>query len=777
LFSGAAELVSISRRQSIFVGDLSVRKQSANGVDVSVIPYALAVGRNDGGIGGVLVVELNAPRVLEELDKNLSGLKQVNTWVLDEKGSELVKPANLPTESWKTQRPHDAQSILARTSGALFDTRDRPETLQVYARIHPAGQSAISWTVVDEMPLNAAMIEVTLAQGIIILISMGCLLLAIWGTRRITRAIVSPLETLALAARAIAQENYDIALPTKFDTVEVAELAQAFETMRTRQSQLMSELRHSAKMMEHTLWATNEAQRVGQVGTYITHIESEIWQSSAVLDDIFGIDATFERSIPNWISLIAPEFLELTTYHFQEAVREHKDFRLDYQIVRPCDGQVRWIADNGQIKFDSDGKPVQIIGTIQDITQRKLAEEHLMIANERLTLATKAGGVGVWDWDVVQNVLTWDEQMFTLYGLFRDSDAVSYEDWLEAIYPEDRQIVLLQSQKALRGEVEFDTEYRIVMTDKSIRNIRAMSITKFDASGKPVRMTGTNWDVTDIRTAEKELEEYRKHLEHLVEARTQAAEAAQLEAEHANQAKSTFLSNISHELRTPMHAILSYGNLGRESQNADKHKKYFDRIVDGGDRLMLLINDLLDLSKLEAGKIELNLATHDLRLILLEAVEELNILSQSRAVSIDVSNLAPALFAECDALRMGQVIRNLLSNALKFSPANSRIYLKSEFITTSNELTEAYSNVSAIAISVIDAGQGIPEPELEAIFDKFVQSSKTASKAGGTGLGLSICREIMQYHSGTICATNNNTGGATFTFTLPLTQVHPRRSP
>jgi signal transduction histidine kinase len=232
---------------------------------------------------------------------------------------------------------------------------------------------------------------------------------------------------------------------------------------------------------------------------------------------------------------------------------------------------------------------------------------------------------------------------------------------------------------------------------------------------------------------------------------------------------------MSHELRTPMHAILSYGNLGLESDNPEKHKKYFKRIVESSDRLMLLINDLLDLSKLEAGQVTLELAIHDLRMIVLEAVEELDILTKGRTVSIDVSNLNTSLLIECDALRMGQVIRNLLSNAIKFSPENGRICLRSKFITAANQLVDAQSNASAIAISVSDEGQGIPESELLSIFEKFIQSSKTSSKAGGTGLGLSICREIIQYHSGSIRAFNNDTTGATFTFTLPLTQIHQRR--
>jgi PAS domain S-box-containing protein len=518
-----------------------------------------------------------------------------------------------------------------------------------------------------------------------------------------------------------------------------------------------------------------KAMEIAGLGSYALDVVTGHWESCEQLDAILGIDESYVHDIPGWSNIIAPEFRQRVLDYYLEVIRERKDFRMDYQIVRLNDGQVRWVAANGELEYDRAGKPIQLIGTIKDITQRKLEEDKLIGANERLTLATKAGGVGIWDWDIVQKILSWDDQMFLLHGVDRADFSGTYEAFKAGILLKELPRIELEVQSALRGEKEFDTEFRVVIPDGSIRNIRAISITKFDDSGKPVRMIGTNWDVTDIRQTERVLAQYRDHLEEVVTERTKEALEAKLEAEQANQAKSTFLSNMSHELRTPMHAILSYGNLGLESDNPEKHKKYFKRIVESSDRLMLLINDLLDLSKLEAGQVTLELAIHDLRLIALEAVEELDILTKGRTVSIDVSNLNTSLLIECDALRMGQVIRNLLSNAIKFSPENGRICLRSKFITAANQLVDAQSNASAIAISVSDEGQGIPESELLSIFEKFIQSSKTSSKAGGTGLGLSICREIIQYHSGSIRAFNNDTTGATFTFTLPLTQIHQRR--
>jgi signal transduction histidine kinase len=231
------------------------------------------------------------------------------------------------------------------------------------------------------------------------------------------------------------------------------------------------------------------------------------------------------------------------------------------------------------------------------------------------------------------------------------------------------------------------------------------------------------------------------------------------EAEKANLAKSMFLANMSHELRTPIHGILSFAKFGvKNFANAEREKlkRYFETIQDSGTVLLRLVNDVLDLAKLEAGKMTLDFRDVDLKMLLSKLVDEFRSMTLEKKVRIECTTSDGDETVRVDADKMLQVLRNLVGNAVKFSPENGSI-----IISTSKR-------GGVVVVSVADQGIGIPQDELEAIFDKFVQSSKTHTGAGGTGLGLAICREIVHAHGGRIWAENRAEGGALLSFEIPL---------
>ncbi|MEM6552565.1 MAG: HAMP domain-containing sensor histidine kinase [Planctomycetota bacterium] len=250
----------------------------------------------------------------------------------------------------------------------------------------------------------------------------------------------------------------------------------------------------------------------------------------------------------------------------------------------------------------------------------------------------------------------------------------------------------------------------------------------------------TTTDVNDLRRTEEMLRE------------------AITEAESANEAKSLFLANMSHEIRTPLHGILSFADFGRKKAATAKPEKildYFDKIDISGKRLLALVNNLLDLAKHESGQQRFEFEVCDVRRVVDGVVDEFGSLLATRGVEIQMYLPETPVEAEVDQLKLMQVVRNLVGNAVKFSPQGEPIAVSVREVS------------GRVRVSVRDRGVGVPEDELESIFDKFIQSSKTSSGAGGTGLGLSISREIVKAHRGKVWAENHADGGAEFVFELP----------
>jgi signal transduction histidine kinase len=253
-------------------------------------------------------------------------------------------------------------------------------------------------------------------------------------------------------------------------------------------------------------------------------------------------------------------------------------------------------------------------------------------------------------------------------------------------------------------------------------------------------------DVTELRATHEELRE------------------AKTQAELANHAKSEFLANVSHELRTPLHGILSYARFGvDESMTGDRSEllDYFQKVARSGQTLLELVNDLLDLAKLEAGRMIVERQPSDFRSLLLIVMDEFSSSCSSRDIAIALDLSDSEMIVEMDEERIKQVVRNLLSNAFKFSPDGSVVHIA------------AHVQDDYVFVSVSDDGPGIPDGEVETIFDKFIQSSKTRTGAGGTGLGLAICREIVDCHDGRIWAENGAVGGAILKFALPVHAESP----
>ncbi|MCU7939728.1 MAG: HAMP domain-containing histidine kinase [gamma proteobacterium symbiont of Bathyaustriella thionipta] len=265
-----------------------------------------------------------------------------------------------------------------------------------------------------------------------------------------------------------------------------------------------------------------------------------------------------------------------------------------------------------------------------------------------------------------------------------------------------------------------------------------------------------------IKQQQSEVKKHRDHLQNLVDEKTIDLIKAKEKAEQADITKSEFLANMSHELRTPLHSILSFSHFGLtrlDQVDSEKIRSYFEKINYSGEIQLNLVNDLLDLSHLESNKANLFFKQCNLLAITKSIIDELSSLYEQKNMTLSLDEPSETTLVNGDKSKIEQLLRNLIGNAIKFSPAKSHLAIG------------LYKNTSTVRLEIVDQGPGIPDEDKDSIFDKFNQSSRTRTGTGGTGLGLAICAQIVQQHNGDIWVEDamegNDQSGARFVVIFP----------
>ncbi len=381
----------------------------------------------------------------------------------------------------------------------------------------------------------------------------------------------------------------------------------------------------------------------------------------------------------------------------------------------------------------------------------------LRTVTERLQLATRAAGIGIWDWDVVKNEVIWDDAMYRLYGTRKEDFGGAYEVWSGTIHPEDKDRAEGDIQAALRGERDYAHEFRVVWPDGSIHHLQAAALTFRDKEGKPLRMVGINYDITERKRKEEELKRYRDHLEETVATRTHELEAAKNAAESANQAKSMFLANMSHEIRTPMNAVLGFAQLlERDPSLPTPARNKVSTIMKSGEHLLSIINDILEMSRIEAGRVEMRTESVDLHNLLDELAVMFRMRAEEKALTfaLDLAADLPR-YIVADLGKLRQIMINLLGNAVKFTRHGS--------IT----MRALLAGPDRIAVEVQDTGISITLAEQGKLFRPFERTRNGEQAAGGSGLGLAISRKYARLMGGEVTVASHAGEGSCFRLEFP----------
>ncbi len=428
---------------------------------------------------------------------------------------------------------------------------------------------------------------------------------------------------------------------------------------------------------------------------------------------------------------------------------------------RDRDGELKYFLNN-LVGTVENGFLVRAWGTQRDVSERRRTEEALRASEERLRLALAAGDMGIWDWDMTTGTIEWSDNLEPLHGLASGTFEGTYESFLALIHPDDRQRFTDVVREAVERRSSYEAEFRIVAPEGRVRWMLGKGQVFSDAEDRPVRLVGVGVDVTVRKQAEEELRQSVARLEEAERARQRLfvlEREARADAERSNRAKDEFLATLSHELRSPLSAALSWAHLLRRGQlDAAKTARALETIERTTRLQVRLVEDLLDISRIVSGKLTLERGVVDLGAVVDAAVEAARNAAEARSIALAVTAPPDVLLIDGDAARLEQVIGNLLGNAIKFTAAGGAV-------------TVAWRRDGGHAeVTVRDTGIGIDPEVLPHVFDRFRQAdSSTTRRHGGLGLGLAIVRHLVELHGGAIVAESGGKGsGALFRVRLPL---------
>lgn len=479
-----------------------------------------------------------------------------------------------------------------------------------------------------------------------------------------------------------------------------------------------------------------------------------------------------------WLEMIHPDERDDAKKVILTAMNRREPFEYDYQLRTP-DGSYRWALDSGRPMFtthsqhnDSTTSADEVepteqrtfegyVGSVIDVHERHLAQDalsrhaaQLERSESRLQMAAEATGFGTYEWDCSTGEVVWSDEMFRITGMKRN-EPIGHDRLERLVHPLDlarfREVVSITRDAV--GPERSQNEFRIVRPDGQTRWVADKSRIyrdESDPSRGHSRVVGTIQDITERKLFEQSLQRAKRS------------------AEAANRSRGEFLANMSHEIRTPMSAILGHADILRDHLKDPDNMQVVETIRRNGRFLLEIINDILDLSKIDAGKLEIDREPMHPDRVVAEVRSLMDVRASEKGLplTIEFKNLIPEQI-ESDPIRLRQVLVNLLGNAIKFTDqGNVRLVISYD------------EDQQRLTFDVIDTGIGIRRDDLQVIFEPFMQADNSATRSfGGTGLGLAICRRLAQALGGQVTAQSKLGNGSQFTLSIDAPAVGPLIQP
>ncbi|SHF26555.1 PAS domain S-box-containing protein [Marinomonas polaris DSM 16579] len=532
-------------------------------------------------------------------------------------------------------------------------------------------------------------------------------------------------------------------------------------------------------------WVGNEMTRFHDKAMQ-TQYENELREQKIFFKSLFdnAPEAIVHVGANREIKMLNPAFTELFGYSLDELygkttqvlyaeesefIRKGELYNVDMQDVlnrylvsyKSKQGKVFHAETIGSIIRNADDSLGGYIAHIRDVTERLEVEQKMIDTNLRLSIAADAAGIGVWEFDLQDSTLQWDDWMYRLYGFAEDERTSPLQVWDDCVYTEDKNRLaevfssleksgayFTTKEDASHISKELDFDFRIKRKDGQVRYLKSNGAIVFNKKGKASHLIGVNMDITS-----------RKETEVLLRNASDQAVAA-------SKAKSDFLATMSHEIRTPLNGVLGMAELLSGTKLNPEQTTQLNVLKESGEGLLGLINDLLDFSKIEAGHISIERVDFNLEKAIYDVIRLLMMKADEKGIDllVEYDEVCPR-FLVGDVFRIKQILTNLISNAIKFTSIG-------HVLVSVKGIVDKQGMVS-ITMSVADTGVGIADKVQPHLFSAFVQAdSSTTRKFGGTGLGLAITKQLIGLMNGNISLSSKLNIGSTFTVTFALPESH-----